>query len=94
MFHRMVTQVHQRLMEKHAIAFENQSDHVGHIPGVADVYIPQDMDYRALRFDIDRIRAGELGLSEKKVVTNVITGLTSNQMIAPNVWIDPTNGNN
>ncbi len=64
------------------------------IPGVADVYIPQDIDYPALKLDIDRMRAGELGLSEKEIVANVITAMTSNQMIAPNVWIDPRNGNN
>ena len=40
------------------------------------------------------MRAGELGLSEKEVVGNVITALTSNQMIAPNIWIDPRNNNN
>jgi multidrug efflux pump subunit AcrB len=62
--------------------------------GVADVYIPQDIDNPALRLDIDRVRAGELGLSEKEVVGNVITALTSNQMIAPNIWIDPRNNNN
>ena len=38
------------------------------IPDVADVYIPQDLDYPALRLEIDRMRAGELGLSEKEVV--------------------------
>jgi multidrug efflux pump subunit AcrB len=64
------------------------------IPGVADVFIPQDIDYPALKLDIDRLHAGELGLSEKEVVSNVITALTSNQMVAPNVWIDPRNGNN
>ena len=64
------------------------------IPGVADVYIPQDIDYPALKLDIDRMRAAELGLSEKEVVANVITAMTSNQMVAPNVWIDPRNGNN
>jgi multidrug efflux pump subunit AcrB len=64
------------------------------IPGVADVYIPQDIDYPALKLDIDRMRAAELGLSEKEVVSNVITAMTSNQMVAPNVWIDPRNGNN
>ena len=64
------------------------------IRGVADVFIPQDIDYPALRLDVDRVRAGELGLSQKEVVTNVITALTSNQMVAPNVWIDPRNGNN
>ena len=64
------------------------------MPNVADVYIPQDLDYPALRLDVDRVRAGELGLTEKEVVANVITALTSNQMIAPNVWIDPRNNNN
>jgi multidrug efflux pump subunit AcrB len=62
--------------------------------GVADAYIPQDLDYPALRLDIDRTRAGELGLTEKEVVQNVITALTSNQMVAPNIWIDPKNNNN
>ena len=64
------------------------------IPDVADVFIPQDIDNPALKLDIDRVRAGELGLSEKEVVGNVITALTSNQMIAPNIWIDPRNNNN
>ena len=64
------------------------------IGGVADAYIPQDLDYPALKLDIDRTRAGELGLSEKEIVQNVITALTSNQMVAPNVWIDPKNNNN
>ena len=39
------------------------------------------------------MRAGELGLSQSEVVGNVITALTSNQMIAPSLWIDPRNGN-
>jgi multidrug efflux pump subunit AcrB len=64
------------------------------IHGVADAYIPQDLDYPALKLEIDRTRAGELGLSEKEVVQNVITALTSNQMVAPNIWIDPKNNNN
>jgi multidrug efflux pump subunit AcrB len=64
------------------------------IKGVADVYIPQDIDYPALRLAVDRTRASELGLTEKEVVSNVITALTSNQMIAPSIWVDPNNGNN
>ena len=64
------------------------------IRDVGDVFIPQDLDYPALKLDVDRTRAGELGLSEKEVVTNIITALTSNQMVAPNVWIDPKNSNN
>ncbi len=63
------------------------------IRGVADVFIPQDLDQPALKLDIDRVRARELGLSQREVVANVITALTSNQMIAPSLWIDPRNGN-
>jgi multidrug efflux pump subunit AcrB len=63
------------------------------IRGVADVFIPQDLDQPALKLDIDRVRARELGLSQREVLANVITALTSNQMIAPSLWIDPRNGN-
>jgi multidrug efflux pump subunit AcrB len=62
------------------------------IPGVADVFIPQDLDYPSLQLDIDRTRASELGLSQREVVHNVITALTSNQMIAPSYWVDPKTG--
>jgi multidrug efflux pump subunit AcrB len=61
--------------------------------GVSEVYIPQDVDYPSLHLDVDRLRAGELGLSQKEVVDNVITALTSNGMIAPSYWIDPKTGN-
>ncbi len=63
-------------------------------PDIADVFMPQDLDYPSLRVDIDRLHAAKLGLTEREVLTNVITSLTSNQMIAPNLWIDPRNGNN
>jgi multidrug efflux pump subunit AcrB len=64
------------------------------VHGIADVYIPQDLDYPSLRISIDRTRASELGLTEQEVVSNIITAVTSNQMIAPSIWIDPKSGNN
>jgi HAE1 family hydrophobic/amphiphilic exporter-1 len=63
------------------------------LKGVSDVLIPQDVDYPALRINIDRERASLVGLSQKEVVDNVITALTSNQMIAPSYWVDPRSGN-
>ncbi len=63
------------------------------LKGVSDVLIPQDIDYPALQLDVDREKASQLGLSQKEVVDNVITSLTSNAMIAPNYWIDPKSGN-
>ncbi len=61
--------------------------------GVSDLLLPQDMDYPALRLDVDRQRAGLLGLHQKEVVDNVITALVSNGMIAPSYWVDPRSGN-
>ena len=63
------------------------------LKNVNDVLIPQDMDNPALELDVDRQKAGLLGLSQKEIVDNVITALTSNGMIAPNYWIDPKSGN-
>ena len=64
------------------------------IPGVSDVYVPQDMDYPALQVNVNRERASELGLDPKEVIDNLITSLTSDAMIAPSYWVDPKNGNN
>jgi hydrophobic/amphiphilic exporter-1 (mainly G- bacteria), HAE1 family len=63
------------------------------IPGVSDVFIPQDVHAPALRLDIDRYHASEMGLSEHEVVNNVITALTSDGMISPSYWVDPNSGN-
>lgn len=63
------------------------------IANVSDVFIPQDIEYPALALDIDRVRASRLGLSQREVVSNVITALTSNQMIAPSYWVDERTGN-
>ncbi|HEY8461950.1 MAG TPA: efflux RND transporter permease subunit, partial [Blastocatellia bacterium] len=63
------------------------------LDGVSDVFIPQDLDAPALKLDVNRDRAGQLGLSAREVVSNVITSLVSNQMIAPTFWVDPKSGN-
>jgi HAE1 family hydrophobic/amphiphilic exporter-1 len=64
------------------------------LPGVSDVLVPQDVDYPALKIDMDRERASELGLNAQEVVDSLITALTSDGMISPSYWIDPKTGNN
>jgi multidrug efflux pump subunit AcrB len=63
------------------------------LKGVSDVQIPQDLDYPALRLNVNREMSARLGVSSREVVDNVITALTSNQMIAPSYWVDPKSGN-
>jgi multidrug efflux pump subunit AcrB len=71
---------------------EQLASQIRKVDGVADAFIPQDLDYPALQLNVDRTRAAELGLDQREVVDNVITALTSNQMIAPSYWIDPKSG--
>ncbi len=82
----------QNLDDDYTVASQIASQ-VHNIPAVSDVYIPQDLDYPALTVDVDRTRSGELGLSTREVVSNIITSLISNQMIAPSYWVDPKSGN-
>jgi multidrug efflux pump subunit AcrB len=72
---------------------QNLATEIRQVPGVGQVYIPQDMNYPTLRLDVDRVHAGELGLTQTNVVDNVITALNSNSMIAPNYWVDRKSGN-
>jgi hydrophobic/amphiphilic exporter-1 (mainly G- bacteria), HAE1 family len=72
---------------------QNLATQIRKIHGVSQVYVPQDMNYPALRLDVDRVHAGELGLTQKDVVDNVITALNSNYQIAPNYWVDRKTGN-
>ncbi|MGA9681952.1 MAG: efflux RND transporter permease subunit [Candidatus Sulfotelmatobacter sp.] len=72
---------------------QNLATRFREVHGVGQVFIPQDMNYPALRLDVNRVHAGELGLTQKDVVDNVITALNSSYMIAPNYWVDRSSGN-
>jgi len=72
---------------------QDLAQRIRRLSGVGQIYIPQDMNYPSVRLDVDRVHAGELGLSQKDVVDNVITALNSNIMIAPNYWVDYDTGN-
>ena len=80
------------LTQSYGVA-QDLASRIRQLPGVGEVYIPQDMNYPGLRLNVDRVHAGELGLTQKEVVDNVITALNSNSMIAPNYWVDRKSGN-
>lgn len=75
---------------KSAVGIANK---IRRLNNVSDVLIPQDVDYPALQVNIDRERASLVGVNQKEAVDNIITALTSNQMIAPSFWVDPKSGN-
>ncbi|HXR36169.1 MAG TPA: efflux RND transporter permease subunit, partial [Candidatus Binataceae bacterium] len=62
------------------------------MPQVSEAFVPEETGYPTINIKVDRVTAARLGLSQKDVVNNVITALTSNAMIAPSIWIDPLTG--
>jgi multidrug efflux pump subunit AcrB len=59
------------------------------IPGAVDVHMHQVVDAPELRFDVDRTRAGQLGLTQRDVANSLLISLSSSGQIAPNFWINP-----
>jgi multidrug efflux pump subunit AcrB len=86
-------QVSSRDLDRAYNVAQDLAARIRELSGVGEVYLPQDMNYPALRLKIDRVHAAQLGLSQKEIVDNVITALNSNTMIAPNYWVDHQTGN-
>ena len=86
-------QVSSRDLDKTYDVAQDLAASIRKLSGIGEVYVPQDMNYPAVRLKVDRIHAAELGLSQKEIVDNVITALNSNTMIAPNYWVDHQTGN-
>jgi multidrug efflux pump subunit AcrB len=64
------------------------------VPGMADVHIPQVLDYPALKVDVDRERAAQLGLSERDVANSLLISLSSSTLVAPSFFLNPQNNVN
>jgi CzcA family heavy metal efflux pump len=69
-------------------------DRVRMIPGAADVRIAQVLDRPALRIDVDRDQAAQVGVTQHDVADNVLTTLSSSSLVAPSFWLNPKNNVN
>ncbi|WP_447598382.1 efflux RND transporter permease subunit [Nitrospira sp. Nam80] len=66
---------------------------VAGIPNTADVRIKQGKAYPELHIDVDRTKAAYYGLTQDRVIVDVITGISSNIALSPNYWLDPKTAN-
>jgi multidrug efflux pump subunit AcrB len=62
------------------------------VPGAVDVRLHQVLDAPELRINLDRTRAGQLGLTQRDVASNVLVSLSSSGQVSPNYWLDPGSG--
>jgi multidrug efflux pump subunit AcrB len=65
---------------------------VARIPGAVDVHLHQVVDTPELRVNVDRTRAGQMGLTQRDVANGVLVSLSSSLQINPIWWINPQNG--
>jgi len=64
------------------------------IPGVTDVHISQVLDYPTIRVDVDRVRAAQIGLSQRDVANTMLISLSSSSLVAPSFFLNPVNNVN
>lgn len=83
----------KNIRENYKLAQKMLKD-VKKIRGVADAHIHQITDSPEIKIDVDKTRASMMNLSQETVSRNVLTALTSSGQVAPNYWVDPTNGVN
>jgi len=71
---------------------ETLAERISHIPGAADVHVHQVVDYPELRINVDRSKAGQLGLQQRDVSNSLLISLSSSGQVAPNEWLNWSNG--
>jgi multidrug efflux pump subunit AcrB len=73
---------------------EKLAQRIALIPGAADVHVHQVVDQPMIRLNVDRIKASQLGLTESDVTNSMLISLSGNGALAPNFWVNWTNGVN
>jgi multidrug efflux pump subunit AcrB len=73
---------------------EALSNKIAAIPGAADVHVHQVVGQPQIRLNVDRVKASQLGLTQRDVTNNMLISLTGNGSVAPNFWINWANGVN
>ena len=87
-------QIDQNDLNKGYVLGRQLATSLRRIPGVVDVRIPQVLDYPSLQLDVDRLRAAQVGLSQRDVANNLLTSLSSSSLVAPSFWLSPINNVN
>jgi CzcA family heavy metal efflux pump len=81
----------QNYAQNYVIA-QQIANRMRHVPGAVDVHVQQLMDNPTLHLDVDRVRAQQVGLTQRDVAQNLLVSLSSSFQTAPTFWVNPKNG--
>ena len=85
-------QVGGRAIEANYRITQELERRIARIPGSADVHIHQVVDYPEIRINVDRNKAGQVGLTERDVSNSLLISLSGSGQVAPNQWMNWVNG--
>jgi multidrug efflux pump subunit AcrB len=67
-------------------------ERVARIPGAADVHLHQVFEQPQLNLNVDRVKAGQMGLTERDVTSSMLISLSGNNQVAPSFWLNTATG--
>src|SRR5205814_9464735 len=67
-------------------------EQIARIPGAADVHIHQVFQQPQLNLNVDRLKAGQMGLTQRDVSSSMLLSLSGNNQVAPSFWLNPATG--
>ena len=85
----------QLVGQNRAVNYEiaNQvAQRISRVPGLVDVHVHQITAAPALRVNVDRTRAVQVGITQRDVANSLLASLASSSDQAPNFWLNPQNG--
>ncbi|MEX2568489.1 MAG: efflux RND transporter permease subunit [Cyclobacteriaceae bacterium] len=79
-------------LESSLVIAENLKANLNAISFFRDVQITTPLDYPGLEIDIDRVKAGQLGLTVSDISRSMVAATSSSRFTQPNYWRDPVSG--
>jgi multidrug efflux pump subunit AcrB len=67
-------------------------DELATIATLRDLQFEQTLDYPAIHVNVDRERAGQLGVTVDQIGRSFVAATSSSRFVAPNYWADPGTG--
>jgi multidrug efflux pump subunit AcrB len=71
---------------------ENLNRHLKTISFLRDVQVSSPLDYPSIKIDIDRVKAGKLGLTVDQISKSIVAATSSSRFTQPNYWLDKNTG--
>jgi multidrug efflux pump subunit AcrB len=71
---------------------ESIRDRLKTIPELRDIQFGQSLDYPTVNVNVDRQKAGMLGVKMSDVSRSLVTATWSSRFVIPNYWADPNSG--